>query len=102
MTPEKESELFATLAAIGQSLAALMARTDQLMVRMDQLTVRIDQLTVRTDQLTARIDHLSETVDEGFKLHGERIARLEGRIEEQSRLLIALVPQKVAAVGGRP
>jgi len=52
MTPEKETELFATLNLI---------------------------LTLLQQQ-------------------GERIARMEGRIDEQSRILAALIPSRIAAV----
>jgi len=52
MTPEKETELFATLNLI---------------------------LTLLQQQ-------------------SERIARMEGRIDEQSRILAALIPSRIAAV----
>lgn len=31
-------------------------------------------------------------------LQGERIARMEGRLDEQSRILAALIPARIAAV----
>ena len=52
-------------------------------------------------EVLANLDSLTDLMRTEFKAQGERIARLEGRIEEQSRLLAALIPQKIAAVGDK-
>jgi hypothetical protein len=35
---------------------------------------------------------------ESMNAQGERIARMEGRLDEQSRILVALIPTQLAAV----
>ena len=38
------------------------------------------------------------TLKESMNAQGERIARMEGRLDEQSRILVALIPTQLAAV----
>lgn len=45
---------------------------------------------------------LVQRMDENIKAQGERIARMEGRLDEQSRILAALIPTRVAAIPAQP
>lgn len=45
-------------------------------------------------ELMRKIDLLLNLVQS----QGERIARMEGRLDEQSRILTALIPSRIAAV----
>jgi hypothetical protein len=38
------------------------------------------------------------SLKEAMNAQGERIARMEGRLDEQSRILVALIPTQLAAV----
>ena len=38
------------------------------------------------------------SLKESINAQGERIARMEGRLDEQSRILVALIPTQLAAV----
>lgn len=45
---------------------------------------------------------LVQRMDENIKAQGERIARMEGRLDEQSRILAALIPARIAAIPAQP
>lgn len=67
-------------------------------------------------EVLAKLDRLTELVTAEFKAvaaefravrsdlasQGERIARMEGRLDEQSRILAAMIPTSLAAVPARP
>ena len=57
---------------------------------MAKLDVLIDM--VREVQAEQR------SLKESMNAQGERIARMEGRLDEQSRILVALIPTQLAAV----
>jgi hypothetical protein len=57
---------------------------------MAKLDVLIDM--VREVQAEQRL------LKESMNTQGERIARMEGRLDEQSRILVALIPTQLAAV----
>jgi hypothetical protein len=40
----------------------------------------------------------NRSLNESMNAQGERIARMEGRLDEQSRILVALIPTQLAAV----
>jgi len=48
-------------------------------------------------EVLAKLDRVIEMLGQ----QGERIARMEGRLDEQSRILVALIPQTIAAVPGK-
>ena len=56
---------------------------------------KLDRLT---DLVTARFDAMQAQL----AAQGDRLSRMEGRIEEQSRTLGALIPTTLAAVPARP
>jgi len=57
---------------------------------MAKLDVFIDMVReVQTEQ---------RSLKDAIAGQGERIARMEGRLDEQSRILIALIPTQLAAV----
>lgn len=56
-------------------------------------------------EILAKLDRLTELVISEFRAvradiaaQGERIARMEGRLDEQSRILAAMIPTTLAAV----
>lgn len=56
-------------------------------------------------EILAKLDRLTDLVMAEFKTiradiatQGERIARMEGRLDEQSRILAAMIPTTLAAV----
>lgn len=55
----------------------------------------------KLDHLTALVAAKFESVQAQLIAQGERIARMEGRLDEQSRILSAMVPTTLAAVPPR-
>lgn len=62
--------------------------------RLDRVEQRLDRVEQRLDGMDHRLKDLQVTVHN----QGERISRMEGRLDEQSRILAALIPTRVAAV----
>jgi phage-related protein len=62
--------------------------------RLDRLAQRGDGVDQRLDGIDHRLKDLQVTVHN----QGERISRMEGRLDEQSRILAGLIPTRVAAV----
>lgn len=54
------------------------------------------------DKLTAVMLNEFRGLKHDLSAQGERIARMEGRLDEQSRMLAALIPVTVAAVPAAP
>ncbi|QCG96837.1 hypothetical protein E6C67_23710 [Azospirillum sp. TSA2s] len=69
-------------------------RFERLEQRLDRLAQRGDGVDQRLDGIDHRLKDLQVTVHN----QGERISRMEGRLDEQSRILAALIPTRVAAV----
>ena len=44
-----------------------------------------------------KLDRLTTLVTAEFKVLGEHVARMEGRLDEQSRILAAMIPTTLAA-----
>lgn len=67
--------------------------SDDVMAKLDLLIgmVRNVEAQLRDVQADQRV------LKDAMAVQGERIARMEGRLDEQSRLLIALVPTQLAA-----
>jgi len=56
------------------------------------------QILEKLDRLTDLVMTEFKAVHAEFKAQGERIARMEGRLDEQSRILAAMIPTTLAAV----
>ncbi|KAA0582907.1 hypothetical protein [Azospirillum sp. Sh1] len=69
-------------------------RLDRVEQRLDGMDQRLDSMDQRLDGIDHRLKDLQVTVHN----QGERISRMEGRLDEQSRILAALIPTRVAAV----
>lgn len=69
-------------------------RFERVEQRLDRLEQRADGVDQRLDDMNYRLKDLQVTVHN----QGERISRMEGRLDEQSRILAALFPTRVAAV----
>jgi hypothetical protein len=63
-------------------------------VMNEDVMAKLDVLIGMVQGLQA--DHRS--LKEAMNAQGERIARMEGRFDEQSRILVALIPTQLAAV----
>ncbi|MCY3786769.1 MAG: hypothetical protein OXG47_08615 [bacterium] len=59
----------------------LTARIDGLNSRIDGLSARIDSLSTRIDGLSTRIENLSERLSAHERNIGERVTRVEGRLD---------------------
>ena len=57
----------------------------------DEILRKLDQVLTLCTGMDTRLRGLEE-----------KVARVEGRLEEQSSLLHALIPVRIAAVGDRP
>ncbi|HYF85601.1 hypothetical protein [Azospirillum sp.] len=74
---------------------------DRVEQRLDRVEQRLDRLEQRADGVDQRLDDMNHRLkDLQITTHnqGERISRMEGRLDEQSRILAALIPTRVAAV----
>lgn len=69
-------------------------RFERVEQRLDHLEQRANAVDQRLDDMNYRLKDLQVTVHN----QGERISRMEGRLDEQSRILAALIPTRVAAV----
>lgn len=82
----------------------VIAKVDRLEAGQQQLTAKVDQLEAGQQQLTAKVERL----EEGQQSIRQDLARIDGTLEaqakrpdDQSRIMAALIPTKVAAVGPR-
>jgi hypothetical protein len=48
--------------------------------------------------MVQEIQRDQRSLKESMSVQGERIARMEGRLDEQPRILVALIPTQLAAV----
>ncbi|MDR6770152.1 hypothetical protein [Azospirillum sp. BE72] len=74
---------------------------DRVEQRLDRVEQHLDRLEQRADGVDQRLDDMNHRLkDLQITTHnqGERISRMEGRLDEQSRILAALIPTRVAAV----
>jgi hypothetical protein len=58
-------------------------------------------VTAKLDVLIGMVQGVQadqRSLKESINAQGERIARMEGRLDEQSRILVALIPTQIAAV----
>lgn len=76
---------------ILNAIGALKSHIDQRFEAMEQ---RLDAMDQRFDTMERRFDRMQESM----MVQGERISRMEGRLDEQSRILAALIPTRIAAV----
>ena len=72
----------------------VMAKLDVLIGMVQGLQTDHRSLKESTNDLKEPVNTLKESVN----AQGERIARMEGRLDEQSRILVALIPTQLAAV----
>ncbi|CBS87381.1 hypothetical protein [Azospirillum lipoferum] len=79
---------------VEQRLDRLEQRADGVDQRLDRMDQRLDGMNHRLDDMNHRLKDLQVTTHN----QGERISRMEGRLDEQSRILAALIPTRVAAV----
>ncbi|WP_109073963.1 MULTISPECIES: hypothetical protein [unclassified Azospirillum] len=79
---------------VEQRLDRVEQRLDSVEQRLDRVEQRLDGVDQRLDGIDHRLKDLQVTVHN----QGERISRMEGRLDEQSRILSALIPTRVAAV----
>lgn len=122
MTPKREQELFEKLDQLitlvrsnDARLSGVEGRLEGVEGRLEGVEGRLTALEATTAGTRQELADLSKAVNhpnrgleaiydslnnlrEGV---AEQRGEMRGRLEEQSRLLIALVPQKVAAVGNR-
>ena len=86
----------------------VMAKLDVLIGMVQELQADYRSLKVTTNDIKESVSTLKEatndikasmnTLKEPMNAQGERIARMEGRLDEQSRILVALIPTQLAAV----
>jgi outer membrane murein-binding lipoprotein Lpp len=70
-------------------------------VMNEDVMAKLDVLTGMVQGLQADYRSLNESMNglkESMNTQGERIARMEERLDEQSRILVALIPTQLAAV----
>lgn len=79
---------------VEQRLDRVEQRLDKVEQRLDKVEQRLDGMDQRLDDMNHRLKDLQITTHN----QGERISRMEGRLDEQSRILAALIPTRVAAV----
>lgn len=82
----------------------LTARVDRLEAGQERIAGKVDQLQVGQQQLATKVERL----EEGQQSVRQDLARITGtmeaqakRLDDQSRIMAALIPTKVAAVGPR-
>ena len=74
---------------------------EDVMAKLDVLIGMVQGLLADHRSLKETVSGLKESVNdlkESVNAQGERIARMEGRLDEQSRILVALIPTQLAAV----
>ncbi len=76
MTPEKEAELFATLAGLGKMLERVVM-TQEIQGRT------LERVLVTLELHGKMLERLQETQEN----LAQRVSRVEGRLEEQSNIL---------------
>jgi peptidoglycan hydrolase CwlO-like protein len=67
---------------------------DDVMAKLDVLIGMVQGIQAEQNSLKESMNSLKESMN----VQGERIARMEGRLDEQSRILVALIPTQLAAV----
>jgi chromosome segregation ATPase len=73
-------------------------RVEQRLDRVEQCLDRLEQRADGVDQRLEDMNHRLKDLQITTHNQGERISRMEGRLDEQSRILAALIPTRVAAV----
>jgi len=79
----------------------VMAKLDVLIGMVQGLQADHRSLKETVSGFEGTVNGLKESVNdlkESVNGQGERIARMEGRLDEQSRILVALIPTQLAAV----
>lgn len=79
----------------------LMAKLDLLIGMVQGLEANHQSLKASVQELQADNRSLKASMDDlkgAMNVQGERISRMEGRLDEQSRVLVALIPTQLAAV----
>jgi len=71
-----------------------VAMNDDVMAKLDVLIGMVQGLQADHHSLKESVSDLKDSVN----AQGERIARVEGRLDEQFRILVALIPTQLAAV----
>jgi prefoldin subunit 5 len=74
---------------------------EDVMAKLDVLIGMVQGLQADHRSLKETTNDIKESVNtlkESANAQGERIARMEGRLDEQSRILVALIPTQLAAV----
>ena len=86
---------------VEQRIDRIEQRLDKVEQRLDGMDQRLDGMDQRLNGVDQRLDDMNHRLkDLQVTTHnqGERISRMEGRLDEQSRILAALIPTRVAAV----
>ncbi|CAO3446803.1 hypothetical protein [Azospirillum largimobile] len=89
------------LDKVEQRLDGMDQRLDGMDQRLDGMDQRLNGVDQRLNGVDQRLDDMNHRLkDLQITAHnqGERISRMEGRLDEQSRILAALIPTRVAAV----
>ncbi|WP_109109997.1 hypothetical protein [Azospirillum sp. TSO35-2] len=89
------------LSAILDLKTHFDGKFDRVEQRLDRVEQRLDKVELRLDGMDKRLDGMDKRLDavqNSIHGQGERISRMEGRLDEQSRILAALIPTRVAAV----
>lgn len=108
MTPKREQQLFekldqlitlvgsndARLTALETTMSEMRAELSETRQELSGISKALSRPHRGLEAIYGSLNNLREGV-------AEQRGEMRGRLEEQSRLLIALVPQKVAAVGNR-
>lgn len=82
------------LKAIGDLKSHIDRRFEQVDQRFEQIEIRLDGMDKRFDQMDKRFERMQDTAT----AQGDRIARMQGRLDEQPRILAALIPTRIAAI----
>jgi uncharacterized protein YoxC len=78
-----------------------VAMNDDVMAKLDVLIGMVQGLQADHHSLKESVSDLKDSVSDlkdSVNAQGERIARVEGRLDEQFRILVALIPTQLAAV----
>ncbi len=77
---------------------------EDVMAKLDVLIGMVQEIQAGHRSFKGAPDVLREAAnaENASNTQGERIARMEGRLDEQSRILVALIPTQIAAVHDPP
>ncbi|MBF0561635.1 MAG: hypothetical protein HQL37_06345 [Alphaproteobacteria bacterium] len=89
-------------AQVNARMGHMETRFEERFAKIDERFEMIDERFAKIDERFAKIDERfdkqSEQIRNAFQVQRESIARMEGRLDEQSRILAALIPTTLAAV----